>query len=38
MAEEDTTLLAPDNLHPSAKMYSMWVEEMLPTITEILDE
>lgn len=33
LAENDTTLLAPDNLHPSAKMYTMWVEEMLPIIT-----
>lgn len=33
LAETDTTLLAPDNLHPSAKMYAMWVEEMLPIIT-----
>ena len=33
LAENDTTLLAPDNLHPSAKMYAMWVEEMLPIIS-----
>ncbi len=38
LAENDTTLLASDSLHPSAKMYALWVEEMLPTITEILDE
>ncbi|MCP9290408.1 SGNH/GDSL hydrolase family protein [Gracilimonas sediminicola] len=37
MAEEDLSLLAPDELHPSTKMYSMWVEEMLPTVTHILE-
>ncbi|MGN8225978.1 SGNH/GDSL hydrolase family protein [Gracilimonas sp. BCB1] len=36
MAEDDLTLLATDELHPSAKMYSMWIEEMLPTVTHIL--
>lgn len=38
LAENDTTLLAPDKLHPSAKMYAMWVEKMMPTITEVLDK
>lgn len=37
MAENDTTLLATDNLHPSAKMYSMWIQEMLPTVTNIIE-
>lgn len=37
-AEDDDSLLASDELHPSAKMYDMWVEEILPTVTEILDE
>jgi lysophospholipase L1-like esterase len=37
MAEEDLSLLASDELHPSAKMYSMWIEEMLPTVTHILE-
>lgn len=36
LAEDDLSLLASDELHPSAKMYSMWIDEMLPTITEIL--
>lgn len=37
MAEDDLSLLASDELHPSAKMYSMWIEEMLPTVTQILE-
>lgn len=36
IAEDDLSLLASDELHPSAKMYSMWIEEMLPTVTHIL--
>jgi lysophospholipase L1-like esterase len=28
-AAEDLSLIAPDQLHPSAKMYSLWVAEML---------
>lgn len=36
MAENDLTLLASDNLHPSAVMYAMWVEKMLPAVTQIL--
>lgn len=35
-AEDDGSLLASDELHPSAKMYAMWVEEMFPTVTQIL--
>ena len=27
-AESDTTLLANDKLHPSKKMYEMWVEKL----------
>ncbi|WP_103665143.1 SGNH/GDSL hydrolase family protein [Gracilimonas amylolytica] len=38
LAGNDSALLASDNLHPSAKMYALWVEDMFPTITEILDE
>lgn len=38
LAENDSTLLAPDDLHPSAKMYAMWVEKMLPRVTELLEE
>ncbi|MDR9415451.1 MAG: SGNH/GDSL hydrolase family protein [Gracilimonas sp.] len=36
LAKNDPSLLASDDLHPSAKMYAMWVEEMLPTIIKIL--
>lgn len=36
-AEGDDSLLASDELHPSAKMYAMWVEEMLPTVIQILE-
>ncbi|MAO65166.1 MAG: lysophospholipase [Balneola sp.] len=38
LGAEDSSLIAPDNLHPSAKMYAMWVDEMLPTVTQILDQ
>jgi len=37
LAENDSTLLAPDNLHPSAKMYAMWVHKMLTNVTQVLD-
>jgi lysophospholipase L1-like esterase len=36
-ADVDPTLLAGDELHPSGKMYALWVEKMFPTIKEILD-
>jgi lysophospholipase L1-like esterase len=36
LAANDSSLLARDNLHPSAKMYALWVGEMVPTITQIL--
>jgi lysophospholipase L1-like esterase len=35
-AVNDTTLLAPDNLHPSGKMYAAWVELLQPIASEIL--
>jgi lysophospholipase L1-like esterase len=35
-AINDTTLTAPDGLHPSAKMYAMWAEQALPIVREIL--
>jgi lysophospholipase L1-like esterase len=37
-AEDDDSLLASDQLHPSAKMYAMWIEEMLPTVTKIIQK
>ncbi|MBD3615181.1 MAG: SGNH/GDSL hydrolase family protein [Gracilimonas sp.] len=37
-AEDDDSLLASDQLHPSAKMYAMWIEEMLPTVIKIIQE
>ena len=30
--------LATDGLHPSGKQYGQWVEEMLPTVLEILEK
>jgi len=33
---DDTTLTAPDGLHPSAKMYALWAEQALPIVREIL--
>ena len=36
-AENDESLLAQDGLHPSGKMYSLWVERMIETAKNILD-
>jgi lysophospholipase L1-like esterase len=36
LAARDDTLLAPDKLHPSGKMYAVWVELMLPIVLPIL--
>lgn len=35
-AESDSTLLADDQLHPSGKMYRMWVEKAIPVVLPIL--
>ncbi len=35
-AVSDATLIASDGLHPSGKMYAMWVEKVLPVVKEIL--
>ena len=35
-AASDPTLLAPDDLHPSGKMYAAWVDLLLPIVREIL--
>lgn len=37
-AVNDATLIAEDGLHPSAKMYGLWVEIMSPWVQEILAE
>ena len=34
-AANDLSLLASDHLHPSGKMYRLWVEEALPIVIEI---
>jgi hypothetical protein len=31
-------LLAPDGLHPSAEMYALWVDEIIPEALEVFDE
>lgn len=36
MGMDDFDLIAGDRLHPSAKMYSMWAEKVLPVVREIL--
>lgn len=36
LAAKDLTLLANDKLHPSGKMYSLWVERILPIAQQIL--
>lgn len=35
--EDNPQGLAPDNLHPSGFQYSLWVEEMLPVVLELLE-
>lgn len=37
-AKNDKTLVASDGLHPSGKMYSLWVEEILPVAKQILEK
>lgn len=36
MAMDDFDLIAGDRLHPSAKMYTMWADKVLPVVREIL--
>ncbi|HSJ86607.1 MAG TPA: SGNH/GDSL hydrolase family protein [Anaerolineales bacterium] len=36
MAMDDRDLITDDRLHPSGKMYAMWVEKVLPVAKEIL--
>jgi len=38
MALDNFDLIAPDRLHPSGKMYTMWAEKTLPVVLEILLE
>ena len=38
MAANDSSLIAPDNLHPSGEMYSLWVGEMLEIVQSKLLE
>jgi lysophospholipase L1-like esterase len=33
-ADQDTALIAPDGLHPSAKMYARWVDLAFPKVKE----
>ncbi|MBN2013258.1 SGNH/GDSL hydrolase family protein [candidate division KSB1 bacterium] len=35
-AKQDLSYLAPDKLHPSGKMYAEWVDQILPTVLNIL--
>jgi len=35
-AQDDETLLAKDGLHPSGKMYSLWVERIFPVCETII--
>lgn len=34
---KDNMLLAPDGLHPSGKMYALWVKEIMPQVLNILE-
>jgi len=38
MAEMDLSLLAPDRLHPSGKMYTKWVDLIFPVALDILND
>lgn len=35
-AATDPTLIAPDGLHPSGKMYMLWVQQLVPMVTKSL--
>jgi lysophospholipase L1-like esterase len=37
-AATDATLIAPDGLHPSGKMYSLWVQRLAPMVKAQLDK
>jgi lysophospholipase L1-like esterase len=37
LAEKDSSLLAADGLHPSGKMYALWVERISPSIVDKLN-
>lgn len=37
-AANDSSLIAPDGLHPSGKMYAEWAGLALPVVLEILSE
>jgi lysophospholipase L1-like esterase len=36
-AESNPSLIAPDGLHPSGEMYTLWVERIIPLLTETLN-
>jgi lysophospholipase L1-like esterase len=36
LARQDSSLLAPDGLHPSGKMYAIWIDSILPAALKIL--
>jgi lysophospholipase L1-like esterase len=37
-AAADVSLLAKDGLHPSAKMYKLWVDELAPMVKQHLNQ
>jgi lysophospholipase L1-like esterase len=37
-AATDATLIAPDGLHPSAKMYALWVQQLAPMVATRLNK
>ena len=38
MAATDLTLIAPDGLHPSGKMYAIWMQELEPMVARQLEK
>jgi len=37
-ASKQSALLAPDGLHPSATLYSIWVDQLVPLSLDVLDQ
>jgi len=38
MAATDTSLIAPDGLHPSGKMYKLWIDQLGPMVLKRLQQ
>jgi lysophospholipase L1-like esterase len=36
-AAHDPSLVAADNLHPSGRQYTLWLDRIVPVVRELLD-